>query len=187
MSIRAPRIEFAVGAFLLLALASLLVLALASTNGRWGLGGDTYELTARFSTIGALRPNAPIKIGGVSIGHVARIDVDPVKFDTVVTLAVNKRYDKLPADTAASILTSGLLGESYINLAPGGDPDSLKPGDEIYLTQSAVDLIQLVGKYMFSGGGAKPADNAGQPSGQDAALPDYLQGESAPTDETKKP
>ena len=142
---RAPRIEFAVGAFLLLALASLLVLALASTNGRWGIGGDTYDLTARFSTIGALRPNAPIKIGGVSIGHVDKIEVDPAKFDTVVTLAIDKRYDKLPADTAASILTSGLLGESYVNLAPGGDPDNLKPGDEIYLTQSAVDLIQLVG------------------------------------------
>jgi len=187
MSVRAPQIEFAVGAFLLLALASLLVLALASTNGRWSLGSNTYDLTARFSTIGALRPNAPIKIGGVSIGHVDKIDVDPVKFDTVVTLAIDKRYDKLPADTAASILTSGLLGESYVNLAPGGDPDNLKPGDEIYLTQSAVDLIQLVGKYMFSGGGAKPADNAAQPGGADAALPDYMQGESAPTDETKKP
>lgn len=187
MSIRAPRIEFAVGAFLLLALASLLVLALASTNGRWGVGGDTYELTARFSTIGALRPNAPIKIGGVAIGHVARIDVDPVKFDTVVTLAVDKRYDKLPADTAASILTSGLLGESYLNLAPGGDPENLKPGDEIYLTQSAVDLIQLVGKYMFSGGGGKPADNAAQNAGPEADVPDYLKGEAAPTDESKQP
>jgi phospholipid/cholesterol/gamma-HCH transport system substrate-binding protein len=185
MSIRAPRIEFAVGAFLLLALGSLLVLALASTNGRWGLRSDTYPLTARFSTIGALRPNAPIKIGGVAVGHVDKIDVDPVKFDTVVTLAVNKRYDKLPADTAASILTSGLLGESYINLAPGGDPDSLKPGDEIYLTQSAVDLIQLVGKYMFSGGGAKPADNAGQAADPSADVPDYLKGDAAPTDETK--
>jgi phospholipid/cholesterol/gamma-HCH transport system substrate-binding protein len=183
MSIRAPRIEFAVGAFLLLALASLLVLALASTNGRWAIAGDTYELTARFSTIGALRPNAPVKIGGVAIGHVAKIDVDPVKFDTVVTLAVNKRYNTLPSDTAAGIFTSGLLGESYVGLTPGGDPESLKPGDEIYLTQSAVDLIQLVGKYMFSGGGAKPADNAAQP----AAVPDYLQDEASPTDETKKP
>jgi len=183
MSIRAPRIEFAVGAFLLLALASLLVLALASTNGRWGVSGDTYELTARFSTIGALRPNAPIKIGGVAIGHVAKIDVDPVKFDTVVTLAVNKRYDTLPSDTAAGIFTSGLLGESYVGLTPGGDPEALKPGDEIYLTQSAVDLIQLVGKYMFSGGGAKPADNAAQP----ADVPAYLQDEASPTDETKKP
>ena len=141
---RAPRIEFAVGAFLLL--------ALASTNGRWGVGGDTYELTARFSTIGALRPNAPIKIGGVSIGHVDKIEVDPVKFDTVVTLAIDKRYDKLPADTAASILTSGLLGESYVNLAPGGDPENLKPGDELYLTQSAVVLEQLIGKYLFGSG-----------------------------------
>lgn len=183
MSIRAPRIEFAVGAFLLLALASLLVLALASTNGRWSVTGDTYPLTARFSTIGALRPNAPVKIGGVAIGHVAKIDVDPVKFDTVVTLAVNKRYDTLPSDTAAGIFTSGLLGESYVGLTPGGDPESLKAGDEIYLTQSAVDLIQLVGKYMFSGGGAKPADNAAQP----AAVPDYLQDEASPTDETKKP
>ena len=181
---RAPRIEFAVGAFLLLALASLLVLALASTNGRWGLGGDTYDLTARFSTIGALRPNAPIKIGGVSIGHVDKIDVDPVKFDTVVTLAIDKRYDKLPADTAASILTSGLLGESYVNLAPGGDPENLKPGDEIYLTQSAVDLIQLVGKYMFSGAGASGGtnpDGAAPAAGAspaapatEAAVPDYL-------------
>ncbi len=177
MSSRAPRIEFAVGAFLLLALASLLVLALASTNGRWGLGGDTYDLTARFSTIGALRPNAPIKIGGVAIGHVAKIEVDPVKFDTVVTLAINKRYDKLPADTAASILTAGLLGESYVNLAPGGDPDILKPGDELYLTQSAVDLIQLVGKYMFSGGGAKPADNAAPAQAPAEETPDYLKGQ----------
>jgi phospholipid/cholesterol/gamma-HCH transport system substrate-binding protein len=183
MSIRAPRIEFAVGAFLLLALGSLLVLALASTNGRWGLAGDTYELKARFSTIGALRPNAPVKIGGVAIGHVANIDVDPVKFDTIVTLAISKRYDKLPADTAAGIFTSGLLGESYVGLTPGGDPESLKPGEEIYLTQSAVDLIQLVGKYMFSGGGGKPADNAAQP----ADVPDYLQGEASPKDETKKP
>ncbi|RPE80170.1 outer membrane lipid asymmetry maintenance protein MlaD [Vulcaniibacterium tengchongense] len=184
MSIRAPRIEFAVGAFLLLALASLLVLALASTNGRWGLGSDTYPLTARFTSIGALRPNAPVKIGGVAIGHVAAIDVDPVKFDTVVTLAISKRYDKLPADTAASILTSGLLGESYVNLAPGGDPDPLKPGDEIYLTQSAVDLIQLVGKYMFSGGGGAGADNAATPAAPGPAekpagddVPAYLQGQ----------
>ena len=96
---------------------------------------------------------------------------------------MNKRYNTLPSDTAAGIFTSGLLGESYVGLTPGGDPEALKPGDEIYLTQSAVDLIQLVGKYMFSGGGAKPADNAAQP----ADVPAYLQDEASPTDETKKP
>jgi phospholipid/cholesterol/gamma-HCH transport system substrate-binding protein len=156
---RGPRIEFAVGAFLLLALGSLLVLALASTNRNWGFGRDSYELKARFTAIGALRPNAPVKIAGVAVGKVADIQVDPVKYDSVVTLAINSKYQNLPGDTSAGIFTNGLLGESYIGLTPGGDPEPLKPGDEIFMTQSAVDLIQLVGKYMFSGGG-KPAGDA---------------------------
>ncbi len=162
MAIRGPRLEFAVGAFLLLGLASLLVLALASTNRQWGNGGGRYALTARFSQIGQLRAQAPVKIGGVIIGQVTKIELDPTKFDSVVTLAIDDRYKDLPADTSAGILTSGLLGESYVGLQPGGDPDTLKPGQEIAFTQPAVDLIQLVGKYMFGGGsggnaGATPA------------------------------
>lgn len=169
MSTRSPRIEFAVGTFLLLALATLLVLAIASTNRRWGIGGDTYELTARFSNVGTLRPNAPVKIGGVPIGRVARITLDPQKLDSVVTLAIDRRYAELPGDTAAAILTNGLLGESYVGLTPGGDPEPLKPGDEILLTQPSVDLIQLVGKYMFSGGAGGSA--GGQP---DSGTPDAV-------------
>src|SRR3546814_20388473 len=68
MTTRGPRLEFAVGAFLLLALASLLVLAIASTNGKFGFGGDTYELPARFTNVGPLRPMAPVKLGGVTLG-----------------------------------------------------------------------------------------------------------------------
>lgn len=165
---RGPRIEFAVGAFLLLALGSLLVLALASTNRNWGFGRDSYELKARFSAIGALRPNAPVKIAGVAVGKVADIQVDPVKYDSVVTLAINSKYKDLPGDTAAGIFTNGLLGESYIGLTPGGDPEPLKPGDEIFMTQPAVDLIQLVGKYMFSGGG-KPAEDAADTNNESPA------------------
>ncbi|MFD0739731.1 outer membrane lipid asymmetry maintenance protein MlaD [Lysobacter koreensis] len=183
MTIRAPRIEFAVGAFLLLALASLLVLAIASTNGNWGFGGsDSYTLKARFTSIGALRPNAPIKISGVSVGRVADIQVDPVKYDSVVTLAIDNKFKDLPGDTAAGIFTSGLLGESYIGLTPGGDPEPLKPGDEIYLTQSAVDLIQMVGKYMFSGGGAKPGDSAPDAAGSDPVTPDSANADPAAPD-----
>jgi phospholipid/cholesterol/gamma-HCH transport system substrate-binding protein len=174
---RGPRIEFAVGAFLLLALGSLLVLALASTNRNWGFGRDSYELKARFSAIGALRPNAPVKIAGVAVGKVADIQVDPVKYDSVVTLAINSKYKDLPGDTSAGIFTNGLLGESYIGLTPGGDPEPLKPGDEIFMTQPAVDLIQLVGKYMFSGGG--------KPSG-DAATSDTTTESPAPTEEPSK-
>jgi phospholipid/cholesterol/gamma-HCH transport system substrate-binding protein len=169
---RSPRIEFAVGAFLLLALATLLVLAVASTNGRWGGSGDGYELKARFAAIGALRLNAPVKIAGVNVGRVADIQLDPAKFDSVVTLSIDGRYRDLPGDTAAGIFTNGLLGESYIALTPGGDPEPLRPGDEIFLTQPAVDLIQLVGKYMFSGADKsedEPADASA--SEGDAAAP----------------
>ena len=175
---RGPRLEFAVGAFLLLALASLLVLAIASTNGKLGLGGDSYPLIARFSTIGQLRASAPVKIGGVVVGQVADIQLDPVKFDSVVTLAIDNQFKDLPADTSAGIFTSGLLGESYVGLAPGGDPETLKAGDEIALTQSAVDLMQLVGKYMFSGGGKPAADT----SADDSAA---SESESAPTENTQ--
>jgi len=161
MSVRGPRLEFAVGAFLLLALGSLLVLALASSNGKFGFGQDTYPLKARFTNLGQLRPNAPVKIGGVNIGTVADIQLDPVKLDAVVTLAIDSRYKDLPADTSASILTGGLLGESYVGLQPGGDVEPLQPGDEIAFTTPAVDLIQMVGKYMFSGGGSSSSSDGG--------------------------
>jgi phospholipid/cholesterol/gamma-HCH transport system substrate-binding protein len=165
MSTRGPRLEFAVGAFLLLALGSMLVLAIASTNGKFGFGGDTYELKARFTNIGPLRPMAPVKIGGVTIGRVGNISLDPKKLDSVVTLDIDNRYDTLSADTSAGILTNGLLGESYVGLQPGGDPESLKPGEEIAFTTPAVDIIQMVGKYMFSSGGKPAASSAGANEG----------------------
>ena len=161
MAIRGPRLEFAVGAFLVLALASLLVLALASTNRQFGFGGDTYPLVAKFTQVGQLRAQAPVKIGGVVVGQIQKIELDPKTFQSVVTLSIDGRYRDLSADTSAGIFTSGLLGESYIGLSPGGDPESLKPGDEIAYTQPAVDLLQLVGKYMFSGSGSSaPAGDA---------------------------
>lgn len=174
MAVRGPRLEFAVGAFLVLALASLLVLALASTNKKFGFGGSSsYPLTARFTNLGQLRPQAPVKIGGVVVGQVSKIGLDPVKFDSVVTLDIDNEYKDLPADTSAGIFTSGLLGENYIGLSPGGDPEVLKPGEEIAYTQPAVDLLQLVGKYMFSGGGksAGAGDESGAEAGAEASAP----------------
>ncbi len=118
MSTRGPRLEFAVGAFLLLALGSLLVLAIASTNGKFGFGEDTYTLEARFTNLGQLRPMAPVKIGGVPIGKVATISLDPQKLDAVVVLDIDSRYNDLPIDTSASILTGGLLGKAMSACSP---------------------------------------------------------------------
>jgi len=183
MATRGPRLEFAVGAFLLLALASLLVLAIASTNGRFGFSSNTYELKARFTNLGQLRPMAPVKIGGVTIGKVAEVQLDPVKFDSIVTLDIDNRYKDLPADTSAGILTGGLLGESYIGLQPGGDVEVLKPGEEIAFTTPAVDLIQMVGKYMFGGGAPSAGAAAGNTAGSEpAAQPDKQTQDSEPQD-----
>jgi phospholipid/cholesterol/gamma-HCH transport system substrate-binding protein len=171
MSIRGPRLEFAVGAFLLLALASLLVLALASTNRDFGFGHHSYVLKARFTNLGQLRRQAPVKIGGVVVGKVADIQLDPQKFESVLTLSIDDKFKDLPADTSAGIFTSGLLGENYVGLSPGGDPDVLKPGDEIAYTQPAVDLLQMAGKYLFSGGGNNAGGTPPPPAKEEGTTP----------------
>ena len=171
MAVRGPRLEFAVGAFLVLALASLLVLAIASTNKKFGFGSSSYELTANFTNLGQLRPQAPVKIGGVVIGQVSAIELNPTTFESVVTLSINNQFNELPADTSAGIFTSGLLGENYIGLSPGGDPEVLKPGEQIAFTQPAVDLLQLVGKYMFSGSSAPAGDAAATQASPEPAAP----------------
>ena len=138
------------GAFVVAGFAALLVLALKVGNLGAERATETYRVEARFDNIGGLKVRAPVRSAGVLVGRVADIHFD------------NERYS-FPKDTSASILTSGLLGESYIGLQPGGDPDTLKPGDEIAFTQPAVDLLQLVGKYMFSGGGTGGGDKAAAP------------------------
>ncbi|MBN8214429.1 MAG: outer membrane lipid asymmetry maintenance protein MlaD [Xanthomonadales bacterium] len=182
MSARGPRLEFAVGAFLLLALASLLVLAIASTSGGFGFGESRYELKARFTNLGQLRPMAPVKIGGVPIGKVATIELDPKKLDAVVTLSIDSRYKDLPIDTSASILTGGLLGESYVGLQPGGDMEVLKPGEEIAFTTPAVDLIQMAGKYIFGGTGTS-SDSGTKPYAGDSNAPSN----ASPTEQAPSP
>ena len=163
-------VEWVVGVFLLLAFATLLVLAFATTNGNLGLGGGSYQLIAKFSNVGDLRSHAPVKIGGVVVGEVAKISLDRKNYSAVVTLALDPTYKNLPADTSAKILTAGLLGERYIGLDPGGDPETLPSGGEIVYTQSAVVLEDLISKFVFGAGGKKPgaatsdAPPAGTPS-----------------------
>lgn len=152
------RFEIGVGLFLLLGLATLLVLAFASTNGKVGLGASTYEVVARFSNVGELRVRAPVKVGGVAIGEVARIELDPLDFEAKVTLRIDSRFDQIPDDSSAGVFTSGLLGERYVGIGIGGSPDVLGHGDELMLTQSAVILEQLIGKFIFGGDDAPSTD-----------------------------
>jgi phospholipid/cholesterol/gamma-HCH transport system substrate-binding protein len=99
-----------------------------------------------------LRERAPVKIGGVAVGIVESIELDPVSFEALVTMNIAQRFNEIPSDTGASILTSGVLGDRYVGLEPGGAPDMLQDGDELFITQSAFVLEQVIGKFIFGAG-----------------------------------
>lgn len=144
--------EILVGLFVLGGVAALFYLAIAVSNVGAGRDGSTYELVAYFDNIGGLKPRSPVTLSGVRVGRVTSIEYDPERFAARVTMAIQSRYDELPADTAAMILTSGLLGEQYIGLEPGGDTEVLRDGDELLITQSAVVLENLIGRFLSSMG-----------------------------------
>ncbi|AKK00922.1 hypothetical protein PHLH5_31390 [Pseudomonas sp. Cab53] len=150
--------ETLVGLFVLLALLALLFLALKAANLGNFEAGKTYALTAHFSNIGSLRPRAPVKSAGVRVGRVDAITFDPERFQAVVTLAIDERY-RFPVDSAAKILTSGLLGEQYIGIEPGGDDLTLASGATVTQTQSAVVLENLIGQFLTGRG----AESGSQP------------------------
>ena len=146
------KVEFASGIFLLLGIAALVWLATRATDYGQEIGKDTYTITARFTNVGDLRDRAPVKIGGVTVGMVESVTLDPVSFEAVVTMSVAGRFNEIPSDTGASILTSGVLGDRYVGLEPGGAPDMLADGDELFITQSALVREQIIGKYLFNTG-----------------------------------
>ena len=146
------KVELASGIFLLLGVAALTWLALRATDYGQEIGEETYTISARFTNIADLRDRAAVKIGGVTVGLVESIELDPVTFEAVVRMNVSNTFDEIPSDTGASILTSGVLGDRYGGLEPGGAPDVLQEGDEIFITQSALILEQAIGKYLFNTG-----------------------------------
>jgi phospholipid/cholesterol/gamma-HCH transport system substrate-binding protein len=150
------KVEVASGVFLLLGVFALIWLATRATDYGRDIGDDVYQVTARFTNVAELKERAPVKIGGVVVGLVDNIKLDPVSFEAVVTLRIDSRFNEIPNDTSASILTSGILGDRYVGLEPGGGFEFLAEGDTLFLTQSAVVLEQLVSKYLFNTQGAEP-------------------------------
>jgi phospholipid/cholesterol/gamma-HCH transport system substrate-binding protein len=149
------KVEMASGVFLMLGIAALMWLATKATNYGQEIGKEAYFVSARFTNVADLKDRAPVKIGGVTVGLVEDITLDPVMFDAVVLMRIDQRFNEIPADSSAAILTSGVLGDRYIGLEPGGDIDVLVDGDEMFITQSAVVLEQLVSKFLFNTGGGQ--------------------------------
>lgn len=142
-------VEIWVGVFVVAAMAALFVLAMKVSNLNKYAIDEGYVIHAHFSNIGGLKAQAPVSIAGVRVGRIESIDYDPKSLDALVYLKISSKYNQLPEDTSASIFTSGLLGEQYVSLEPGGAEQNLKDGDEIKITQSAVILEQMIGQLLF--------------------------------------
>ena len=144
-------VELGTGLFALLGMGALFFLTTQAT-GTDDFDADlTFEVTARFENVGSLRKRAPVAMAGVTIGRVTDIEFDPVSLQAVVTFVIDSRYDQIPEDSDASILTAGLLGSQYIGLTPGGSPEFLAEGSELFFTQSAVVLENLIGRFLVRG------------------------------------
>ncbi|MCF6263725.1 MAG: outer membrane lipid asymmetry maintenance protein MlaD [Xanthomonadales bacterium] len=143
-------IEIMAGLFLLLGVIALMFLASTATDLGSKLGKEHYSLSMRFLNVGELKSRAPVTIGGVTIGAVRKIKLDPVTFEALVIMDINSKFDQIPTDTSAAILTTGILGDKYVGLEPGGALEVLSDGDEITITQSAIGIEQLIAKYLFS-------------------------------------
>jgi phospholipid/cholesterol/gamma-HCH transport system substrate-binding protein len=150
--------DLLVGLFVLLGIGAIAYLSLA-VGGVSLSRRDGLTLTASFDELGGLKPRAPVVIAGVKVGQVRATELGD-DYRARVTLELDSAL-KIPADTTASIVTAGLLGDRYISLQPGGDPQLLKNGGTIAFTESAVLLERLLGKIVHtvgSGGGEKESE-----------------------------
>ena len=142
-------IETLVGIFVLLGFLGIVFLALKAANLGSFSSGDTYPLIARFDNIGGLKVRAPVKSAGVTVGRVTSITLDSKRYQGLVRISVEHDV-QFPTDSSARILTSGLLGDQYLGIEPGGAEKNFAPGDEIKQTQSAVVLESLISQFLFS-------------------------------------
>jgi phospholipid/cholesterol/gamma-HCH transport system substrate-binding protein len=171
-------LDFWVGLFVVLGFVALLFLALKAGNMSSLSFQPTYAVKLKFDNIGGLKPRAPVKSAGVTVGRVDSIDFDQNTYQALVTIDIDKQY-QFPKDSSAKILTSGLLGEQYIGLEPGGDDQMLKAGDTISMTQSAVVLENLIGQFLYNkaaDSGASKAASGATP----AAAPEPAPASAAP-------
>ena len=121
---------------------------------------DGYNITAKFDNASGVTLGSDVRVGGIKVGVVSDLGLDPTTYQAVVTMQVAKGT-KLPKDSSAAITGDGLLGGKYVQIVPGGDEAMLAAGENIEYTQSSVNLEEMIGKFVFSGGGADKGKEEG--------------------------
>jgi phospholipid/cholesterol/gamma-HCH transport system substrate-binding protein len=160
-------IETVMGAIVLLVAVTFLVFVYTSSDVRQVSG---YEVLARFDRVDGLVPGSDVRVSGIKVGSVVDQSLDPETYLAVVRLSVSDAI-RLPTDTSARVLSDGLLGSMYLDLVPGADEAMIGAGGEITTTQGSVNLIDLVGRYMFSGAGDKPTPGGNNPAPEPRDIP----------------
>lgn len=140
-------VEFAVGIFVIIGIICVGYLTIKLGKMEW-IGQDYYSIRARFMDSSGLKKGSQVELAGVQIGTVDDIRLDQERMMAVVTMKIEKDL-KLSEDSIASIKTSGIIGDKYVKISPGGSEEMLEPGDMIIETESALDLEEMVSKYVF--------------------------------------
>lgn len=143
-------VEISTGLFVLLGFACLFFLVTQITNRELSVNGNSYEVHAEFGNIGSLKAGAAVSMAGVTVGRVESILYDQDIYKAVVRMRINGKFDRIPIDSYASIMTSGLLGGQYIGLDPGGAEEFLANGDRITEVQDALVLENLINQLAAS-------------------------------------
>lgn len=148
-------LETLMGAVVLIVAGFFLLTAYKSSEMR--MGSDSYHVSGKFANISGIGLGSDVRVGGIKIGVVSNLSLDPKTYEAVATMQISNDT-KLPKDSSAAIASSGLMGEKFIQITPGGEDAMLADGGKISFTQSSVNLEEMIGKFMFSGGGVDSGD-----------------------------
>ncbi|MCC7260005.1 MAG: outer membrane lipid asymmetry maintenance protein MlaD [Alphaproteobacteria bacterium] len=155
-------LETLIGAIVILVAAGFGYFAYNSSSIKQEAG---YDISAKFDSVDGIGLGSEVRMGGVKIGVVTDLALEPETYLAVLSLHINEAV-KLPEDSNAAIVSDGLLGAKYVALTPGSEEAMLKDDDQIQFTQSSVNLEAMIGKFMFSGGGVDK--DGGAPAGPES-------------------
>ncbi len=169
-------IETVMGAVVLAVAGGFLYFAYSTSSVK---SVDGYQVKADFSNITGIGIGSDVRVGGIKVGVVEQLNLDPKSYQAVAKMRIDKNV-ALPKDSSAAVQSAGLLGDKFVAIEPGGDDDNLKNGDAITITQSSVSLEEMIGKFVFSGGGVGGGDEDATPKSNTLGLDDNEESHGTP-------
>src|SRR3954471_21004973 len=164
-------IEIVIGAVVLIVAALFLAFAYRTSQFRAASGG--YEISADFARIDGIHQGSDVRISGIKVGTVIADELDPKTYLATIRMSIDGEV-QLPDDTVAQVTSSGLLGDKYMSLAPGGWDKLFPPGGKHEYPKASTGLETLIGQMMFPTPGSKPAAEGGTPPPGSEAPPQAI-------------